>query len=304
MEPCALGTKMILESIKIPDMSGVILSTMHLDTIDRCLDRQHYLSYPYTVNYQFNSRGFRDREWPNDLHGSIWCIGDSFTIGMGAPIEHSWPWLLEQLVGIRCINVSMDGASNDWIARHAVKVLTEIRPRYLCIMWTYLHRRENKHQGIDDRERRLHYTFSTYQEDLQNFLDNYNLILENQGKTHITMAVIPYAFIDPMQSVFDLWHKISDQSWPRTPLTMQEIDSLPANIVTEIKSVHGCWEWFLDLQKYRADFMTTVPDQSLLLRFPKGIYEVVQLDKTRDGHHFDIKTSQSVAAQMMNDLGL
>ena len=45
-------------------------------------DLTDYFNYPYKVNYKFNSRGFRDNEWPNNLNDRVWCIGDSAVINL------------------------------------------------------------------------------------------------------------------------------------------------------------------------------------------------------------------------------
>ena len=113
-----------------------------MDSLNDCLDPAHYLSFPHKVEYQYNSRGFRDSEWPDDLSQSIWCIGDSFTVGIGSPHEHTWPYILQQRTGCRTINVSMDGASNNWIARSAVAILSKFPTANMVVQWSFLHRRE------------------------------------------------------------------------------------------------------------------------------------------------------------------
>ena len=97
-------------------------SYLYFETPDTSTDKKenrskyfsitHFLSYDYPINYQHNSRGFRDSEWPNDLDNIIWCVGDSFTKGLGAPVEHTWPSILQNKTNKRCLNVSINGASN------------------------------------------------------------------------------------------------------------------------------------------------------------------------------------------------
>ena len=72
----------------------------------------------------------------------IWCVGDSFTVGLGSPLEHTWPYMLQQRLRRRVINVSMDGASNNWIARIGSAILTEFPLADIVIHWSFLHRRE------------------------------------------------------------------------------------------------------------------------------------------------------------------
>lgn len=136
-----MGYMMILPDFKLHSRINLIEKYTGIDTIELCLDDATFKNYPYDFVYQYNSRGFRDAEWPNDLKNSIWCIGDSYTVGLGAPIEHTWPYILQQQIS-RTINVSMDGASNQWISRKTVRLINEITPKIIVLQWSYIHRRE------------------------------------------------------------------------------------------------------------------------------------------------------------------
>ena len=115
-----------------------------LDSYDVCFDKQHFKQYPHEIRYCYNSRGFRDAEWPRDnLAKATWCLGDSFTVGLGAPIAHTWPYLLQQTTQCQTINVAMDGASNNWIARRACDILRAVQPRNMVIMLSFAERRED-----------------------------------------------------------------------------------------------------------------------------------------------------------------
>lgn len=146
----------ILDIVDQPEavLPGMVLKSLRLAELDYLLPDDplatsgHNANYPWPITYKFNSRGYRDLEWPSSLHelqGSVWCIGDSATMGIGAPIEHSWPSRLEQRLNNRTIKISMLGASNDWIFRQAEHVVREIQPELLVIQWSLLNRRE-----IDD----------------------------------------------------------------------------------------------------------------------------------------------------------
>ena len=129
-------TKIKLRQNELSKFSGI-------DCFECCLDKKYFQSYPYTISYHYNSRGFRDVDWPtDDLQQAIWCIGDSFTSGIGVPFAHTWPQVLQQKTNRRTINISLDGASNNWIARHANEIIQEIQPRYLIVQWSFSHRRE------------------------------------------------------------------------------------------------------------------------------------------------------------------
>lgn len=102
-----------------------------------------FYQYPVEFDYQFNSRGFRDDEWPDSgLENVIWCVGDSQTTAIGCPIECAWPNVLSGIVGIKNIKISLGGASNDWICRKSIAICNEIQPRYLVVNWGFINRRE------------------------------------------------------------------------------------------------------------------------------------------------------------------
>ena len=57
------------------------------------------------------------------------------------PYHHIWPQVLQTRIGVRTINISLDGAPNDWIANRIVDVINEISPDCIIVQWSYLHRR-------------------------------------------------------------------------------------------------------------------------------------------------------------------
>ena len=136
---------MIFKDFIIPSRANQVWQTTGMDSAELCRDPKHYQSYPHEIEYRYNDRGYRDDPWPDDLRvlqNAVWCIGDSFTVGIGSPRQHTWPYLLQQALGQRTINVSMDGASNNWIARRAVQVIKHLAPRVIVLHWSYVNRRE------------------------------------------------------------------------------------------------------------------------------------------------------------------
>jgi len=134
---------MILPSFILRQTVDQQFKNSGIDSLKDCLDKAHFKNYPYEVDYQYNSRGYRDQEWPDDLINAVWCIGDSFTVGLGSARERTWTSLLQNKLNRRTINVSMDGASNNWIARKTKELLTEVTPNLIVLHWSYLHRRES-----------------------------------------------------------------------------------------------------------------------------------------------------------------
>lgn len=131
-----------------------------INTID------HFNNYEKEIYYSYNSRGFRDNEWPQDLINTPIIFGDSFILGLGQPKEERLSDLL------KAINFSMDGASNDWISRNAIRYLNLVRPTKAVVSWSYIQRRENKDNKLSDTERRLPYINSSPKEDLDNLYYN------------------------------------------------------------------------------------------------------------------------------------
>jgi hypothetical protein len=136
---------MIFPDFVIPSRANQVWQTTGMDSKELCRDLQHYQSYPHQIEYRYNDRGYRDDAWPDSLRvlrDAVWCIGDSFTVGIGSPRSHTWTYLLQQALGQRTINVSMDGASNNWIARRAIRVIKHLAPEVMILHWSYVNRRE------------------------------------------------------------------------------------------------------------------------------------------------------------------
>ena len=102
---------MILPDFILPSRQNQVWDKSGIDSYEECKDKKHFKSYPYAVDYDYNSRGFRDSEWPEDidqLTHAIWCVGDSFTEGLGSPAEHAWPFLLQNQTNLKPTS-NMDG---------------------------------------------------------------------------------------------------------------------------------------------------------------------------------------------------
>lgn len=287
---------MILPDFILPSRVNQHWQYSGIDSIDQCVDKKWFKQYPHTIYYDYNSRGFRDQEWPNDykeLKNSIWCVGDSFTVGLGSPVEHTWTWLLQNHTNTRTINVSMDGASNNWISRKAVDILTNIRPKHMVIHWSYVSRRE----------------------------ETLEVATENRWNK--------------------FYSNIRDSSWP--DCDVGNIKNLPKFIVDEIETIHGGFPVTSDDSRllrackcsHEEDIENTLTCIQLVNQYsnstkiihsfipgfsPKEFKEIITtqamriasmiipeiqyLDRARDGHHYDIKTSQAFVNQIISYLNL
>ena len=176
--------------LKIQDRMGIPESkNSGLDTLEKCIDKDHFLSYTKDVSYRYNSRGFRDHEWPEDLSDVIWCVGDSFTVGIGQPFEETWPQVLENKTGRRCINLGEDGCANDTLALRIQEICKLHSPKLVVVMWSYFARRRVNGENVNHD--RNHFGV---EEDMANFSKNFKIV--NELPTNIINLIIPFAFND------------------------------------------------------------------------------------------------------------
>lgn len=154
-----------------------------------------FQNYPYDISYIYNSRGFRDQEWPQsveDLKNSIWCVGDSFTVGIGVEYQHIWPQLLEKKLNRRTINVSLNGASNEWIRDRTVDIIEELTPQDLIIHWSYAHRRQLD-LIVEGGYKQVHYNNTTEQEDQELIIKLINDVEKLKKSVNVVHSFIPFS---------------------------------------------------------------------------------------------------------------
>ena len=245
---------MLLPDFILSTRQNQLFTESGIDCLKECLDKTHFKNYPYQVQYQHNSRGYRDAEWPDsltELQNATWCFGDSFTVGLGSPLNHTWVNILQSKSNQRCINVSMDGASNNWIARKILTLLEEINPKLIIIHWSYTHRNEKSNLAMSDENRRIWVDFNSLADsgplsEFNSFINFINLVKQveqKKQKTKIIHSFIPRffesSFIDhPTQSQFSdhsiqtQWNNVRGPDWPNipnnqlSPLIQQELKEL------------------------------------------------------------------------------
>lgn len=293
---------MILEDFYLRSRAKKVWLESGIDSLEHARDPDYFKSYPYDVSYKYNSRGYRDKEWPDDidhLRNLIWCIGDSFTVGLGCPIDLTWPAKLESVTGTRTINVSLDGASNMWIARKAIRVLTEIQPKNLIITWSYLHRRELEKETNDELRRIFGRAEDSDQDNLVNLADCVGRVLEANISTRIIQSIIPHAskfgalshamLEDSICHIDKTWHNIKGSNWPdRCPLTVSKFIEL--DLSDELEQ-HGVYKDLLDKIFLVENLKKILVSGSL--------GEITQLDYARDQHHFGPLTNQQFVDQIV-----
>jgi hypothetical protein len=188
---------MILPNFKIPNL------------------KNDKLYQTYDFEFSINTRGFRDSEWPDDLVDAIWCLGDSYTFGTASPIDETWVSILQNKLNRRCVNISMPGASNEWITRRASEILETVQPKVMILHWTHCNRAELKNSNLNDFDRRDYYHYITIEDQLFNFKKCINQISDLQKNTNVIHSFSPQALpIMDSKTAHQLWQKLKGSDWP------------------------------------------------------------------------------------------
>ena len=165
-----------VQELKIDGYINYSSNLLGLDSIDHCFNKPYFTTFPHDVTYQFNSLGYRERNIKLYQKNSIIVIGDSFTVGLGLPKELTYTAQLEKLTSIPVLNFSMNGASNDWMARKLGIILPLFNPTAIIVHYSFSHRRENNELSWADNERTLCDPLPDVQENYTNWLVNHNTI--------------------------------------------------------------------------------------------------------------------------------
>ena len=183
-----------MDLLQVQNRISLELTQSGMDEPSSCLNKKHFNDYKKLVHYTYNSKGFRDEEWPQDIEDKIWCVGDSFTVGIGQPYEEIWPKILEKQLGERCINISEDGCSNDLMCLR-IEQIKKLRPKLIVVMWSYFWRRwiNNKNMHFDKNQREFP------KHDLENFMENL-ITANNNSPCKILNYVIPDCMIESTSS--------------------------------------------------------------------------------------------------------
>lgn len=82
------------------------------DSPDQCrFGADYWNHYPVRdYDYRYNAWGFRSQDFEQYFDQPVnLCIGDSNTVNLGGPVEHSWPSLLSKRFDIPTLNFGADG---------------------------------------------------------------------------------------------------------------------------------------------------------------------------------------------------
>lgn len=289
---------MILPNFIIKSLQNQNFEYFESDVRSKAKDIELFDSYPYPIDYSFNSRGFRDREWPNDindLQNSIWCIGDSVTTGIAAPVTHNWVSVLENAINQRCINISLTASSNDWIFRKGIEVLTTIKPKTIIFQWSFIPRGESNNTMLSDEERVLHFQSDLSPENLwKGFKSKIDYIELIKNNTNIIYYFPPYWNVLLVKSYNELeqqWKSILGEQWGDCPYDIQSFNLLNDCILKELKHFK-LYDIINESCEYRSKFLN-------LMNGLKYVELSEYQDRSRDGYHPDIITSNYVVNKIL-----
>jgi len=95
------------------------------------------------IQYKYNSDGFRTHEFSDFLNKQVnIALGCSHTEGLGLPIEHVWPSLIEKKLNTPLLNLGLGGGSSDTVARILTNISGLFQIQKVFILWPEKHRFE------------------------------------------------------------------------------------------------------------------------------------------------------------------
>lgn len=255
--------------------------------------------YPWPVSYQFNSRGYRDTEWPapTELVDCVWCIGDSATLGVGAPVEHCWPNVLQKLSGQRTINVSMLSASNDFVARKTIELLTELQPKVIVCNWTFISRRDRDMKTFVSGEKQRNWDefYNNFKDPAWPDCNNISELPEHLQKE------IQEHYIESTVELNDEMY-LMDFSDSAAKLSEHELVSYFISLVSSVEAIKGQTKIIHMLLPNFASGKETQLAHSALTELGISFIQQQQTDIARDGYHWDIDTSTRIANSILKKL--
>jgi len=223
----------------------------------------------------FNNRGFRDINWPDDLSKVIWCIGDSFTVGLGQPWNETWPQILQAATNRRVIQLAMNGASNDWISKTAIAILEHNPNADIVLHWSFISRREEAADAAADRIYCQHYNSIKDPSWPTSSLKTFNL-LPDFIQDEVLLASKELILSDENRLIHC---SQSNNDGDVTNLLYH------VNLLNLPNIIHSVISDF-------SPVAININAQNFIPEFPK-------LDLARDGFHYDIKTCEFFVDQIL-----
>jgi hypothetical protein len=188
------------QTIGLPEYANLKCQCIGLDSPEHCFDKKHFDNYGQ-VEYKFNEIGYRHTSINNYCGNEILAIGDSFTVGLGVNQQHLWTELLSSMLGYPVLNFSLNGASNDWICRKTSLLLKYFQPKCIIFHYSFTHRRERSYLDWTDVERTQCDPLYSDEENLINWQQNYNKLLDICKNISTVHTAIPNWHPGPVENV-------------------------------------------------------------------------------------------------------
>ena len=204
------------------------LVTYGLDSSKLCFaGKEWWNDHPVQdFDYKFNSWGFRGNEY-TDLIGKPVniCLGDSFTVNVGAPIEHSWCSQLAKHTELPCVNLGIDGAGNDAIKLIYNRACKLFDVQNTFVMYSFFHRKLHKGNLLQDARLDCN-GFLQYriQNAIECFLpfwawNNEEIeYIQKAGIFYLQENNLPYATVDHLDPRYfvhqDRYQQLQGSTWP------------------------------------------------------------------------------------------
>lgn len=109
------------------------------DTLDRAQKMWQQIDGEYIddgieISYIGNSSGYRTKEWNEiDWNNCIIFLGDSATYGHGSAESNTIPKIVEQQLGIECVNLAIPGASTELLINISCVLINDVNPKTVVL---------------------------------------------------------------------------------------------------------------------------------------------------------------------------
>ena len=294
---------MILPDFILSSRQNKIWTNISLDSLEECANKEAFKNYPHSITYDFNSRGFRDDEWPTTLpklQESIWCLGGSQTLGIGIPFNHTLGRVLQAETNIQCINISLECASNEWLSRKAIQILDTNNPTVIIIDWSLPINVEFSNTSLPDEMRQRRNYYMLVEEQLLRLAHDIMLVENTKQNSQIIHVFGPQmqSLVDPTNYVKTLWDIIRGSSWCHdAPTTLSGLVQLDNFIQSELRQ-QNLFNIIED-----AIMIQEIPEMKTLHAVFNSITHIKQpflsLDVGRDSVHYDILTTSKLVEDIM-----
>jgi len=97
------------------------------------LEQYNWIDRPIT--YKFNSHGFRADEFDSPSSNVVF-LGCSHTLGVGLPVESTWPYIVSSKLKLKNYNLGVGGSSNDTAFRLAYYLIKKLQPALVIFLST------------------------------------------------------------------------------------------------------------------------------------------------------------------------